>query len=384
MSARWICLALGACLSSSVAHAGLLGGFRVLPEYRSWSSTLEGDSTEVTISQIYLPAVATLRFARTVELVVAGGFAQSELEVEDGDSWSASGPSDVTAQLFARFLENRLLLQAGVELPSGLRELDSEQLTVLSSLSSPLLGFPLKNFGQGLGLTGGGALAFPLGSAALGIGAGFVQRGEFVLVEDGDDFNPGDELSVSAGLDFGARAEGGALDLGRAPLRLDAVYRTFGKDELDGVEIFQEGAQIEAQALAQTTGRALRLWALGRMVSKSDNKILQEAAGGQVAEIDQDAGLLTIVRGGVDFGLGKTTRIGVEGDWNQFTDAEVGALEGSTYGIGPVVRVGLGRDGLLRLGAKMLGGESDPIDENDPTLELDGLSASFALVWRPS
>lgn len=378
---------LSSFVVSAAARASAFGSLRLPIEYRK--VTVKADSVETDVTQLYLPVVGSLRLGRKIDLVVSGAFAQSTVSREGSDDLTLSGASDVTAQLFARLAHNRVLLQGGVGLPSGKKELDPEELAVAQILAHPLLGFRLKTYGQGLDLSGGAAAALPLGPrAALGLGAGFVSHGKFTLVDGGDDYQPGLESSVSIGLDLGGRASGkGNASGAGAPLRVDVSYRTFGKDQLAGSDLFQEGAQIEAQAALALGRRGPRFTALGRIVSKSDNTTFS-GSGNSIEELKEKPG--TSLRGdlGFDFPMGSAARLGVEGRVHQFSGADQAGLDGTAFGVGPVLSILFGDRGGLRLAGNFLGGSIDGHTDqanaalDTPQADLSGFSANIGLTLR--
>ena len=351
-------------------------------EYRSVTVESETDTTDVT--QAYVPVVASLRFGRQLDFVLAGAFAQSTVSPDSRDDLSLSGMSDVTAQLFCRLAGNRVLLQGGLGLPTGKKELDDEELAVAQSLAHPLFGFRMKTYGQGLDLSAGAAAALPLGErASLGVGAGFVSHGAFTLVEGGDDYKPGLESSVSVGLDLGGRARGkGNASGSGAPLRVDASYRAFGKDQLDGEDLFQEGAQIEGQAALAFGSRGPRFNALGRVVSKSDNTSFVDNAG-DIEELKEKPGTSLRGEASFDFPLSPSVRLGLMGEAQSFTDSDETALNGSIVGGGPVLSILFGKSGGLRLAGEYLTGSIDEDKEIDRAkVDLSGFSASLGLTLR--
>lgn len=290
----------------------------------------------------------------------------------------------MTAQLFARLGGDRVLLQAGLGLPSGTKELDNEQLSVAQALSHPLLGYRLKTYGQGLDLSAGAATAFPLGgSGAFGLGIGLVSHGAYTLVEDGDDYKPGLETSFTAGFDLGGIASGkGAASGGGSPLRVDLSYRTYGKDELDGTEIFQEGAQIEGQVTVAAGRQGPHFEASLRAVAKSDNTVFQ-GSGETVEELKDKPGTSLRADTHLDFPVGGQARLGVAAELHRFSGADVPALNGTTFGVGPSLALFLSPRASISLGGQLLGGSIDEDEESGlDQVDLSGFAALFGFTWR--
>lgn len=388
----------GLALESTASEADGIGpGSARLPiTYRSWKLE-SSDSTatgQTTITQLHVPVVSSVRLGRSADLVLSTAYGNSGLEVDPGGGTagttdlSMSGNGDVKAQLFVRLFEDRFLVQGGVGVPAGTKGLDAEQLAVVQALGNPILGFRMKHYGEGLDISGGGALAVPLGSAATAaVGAGFVVRGPYEFVENEPDFQPGQETSVSAGVDFVAGNS-------RPAVRLDASYRIFGADQLDGTDVFQEGNQIELQATTAFRPGKLRLDLAGRLVLKDDNEILNPP-GDDVDKIAMDAGTAYFgqLETGLDFGGGF---FGVGASLVRFDggdpSGDAGAAttapySGTAYGVGPILEFALGSGGRLRLGGQYLLGSIDEQRDTDdeviaPSIDLSGFDATVSLNWN--
>ncbi len=366
------------------AAAGMLGGARFPAGFRSWKVTNDSTNAEAKISQLYVPAVASLRLGSSADLVVSTAGASSKLDIAGGSpasdqSSSLSGASDVTAQLFWRLAGDRLLLQGGANLPSGKRELTAEEFAVTRALGHPLLGFGLKQYGQGFDVSGGASIALPLGaSSTFGVGGGFIQHGSYTLLENGDDYKPAPEFSVSAGADFGGAADAGSG--GGGTLRLDGTVRVYGKDELDGAEIFQEGQQIELQAQAQSAPSRLAAFALARLVLKGENTAFT-GDGATLAEIKSKAGNDLLIQAGADVPIAGSLRGGVDGEWNRFSGSDTPGYDGSAFGVGPTLGIPVGDGGWLRLRALLLFGSIEA-SAGQQKSDLSGFAATFAFRWR--
>ncbi|MCA9757594.1 MAG: hypothetical protein KDA27_17445 [Candidatus Eisenbacteria bacterium] len=377
------------CLAPRVDASGI-EVVRIPASYRTWEIG-DSDST-MTVSQLHVPIVTSIGLGESADLVLSTAYGSSTVEPPSTDGTasasdlSMNGNGDVKGQLFVRLLDNRLLLQAGLGVPAGKVGLDTEQLTVVQALGNPLLGFRMKHYGEGLDLSGGAAFAVPLGSSVTAaVGAGFVTRGAYEFVAGEDDFKPGQETSVSGGVDI--------LSSGARPaLRLDASYRMFGADQLGDNDIFQEGNQLELQATTSFRPATARIDLTGRYVLKDDNEIL-DPPGTDVEKIVMDAGTAFFVQGEAGFLLGSAF-LGVSGNLTSFDGGEDGdgttseaAYTGSTFGVGPVLEFGLGDSGRLRLGGQYLTGSIDERTLADetvvPSIDLSGFDVVVSLSWSP-
>lgn len=386
-------LLLAAAPATTQAAAVGVGAARLPVTFRTWEVEESGTGAKTTLSQLHVPVVGSIRLGPSADLVLSTAYASSELEPESGDGTAVSGTSlagngDVKAQLFLRFLDDRFLLQGGVGIPAGTRGLDpEEELPILQALSEPLLGFRMKHYGEGLDLSAGTAVAFPLGPAVTAaFGGGFVARGAYEFVADQPDFQPGTEASVSAGLDFSG-------DGAQPAVRLDASYRMFAADRFDDEDVFQEGNQIELQAVSGFRPGRARFDLSARIVLKEDNSVL-DPPGADVEEIAMDAGTaffaqaetgLEFARGFLGVGASLTHFDGVE---ESEETAGSAPYVGTAYGIGPVLELGFGGGGSLRIAGQVLVGSVDLPDPGDGTaaaeIDLSGFDVALSLGWAPT
>ncbi len=358
------------------AAAASSGTVRVPGSYRTW--TVKQDGTETSISQFHLPLVVTAGLGRGTDLVVSGSGAFASTDPSGASSNSLNGLTDVTAQLFMRLAGDRFLIHAGAGLPTGKTELDDREIVVARNLALPVLGFRAKDYGEGLNLSAGGAVAFPLsGTARFAMGAGFVHRGSYTLFAGGGDYRPAPEVSATAGLDLQGRGKGSTAPL----LRLDAVYRIYGNDELDGETVFEEGNQLELQAAGSSGGSGLRLTGLARTVLKADNTV----TGGQgqtVEALKASSGNAVLGRLEVDLPVGTALRAGITSEWNHVSGSDTPVWNGDSYGLGPVLRAALGAHARLEFNVMRLGGTLD--GGANPDLDLSGTSIGVTFSWRAS
>lgn len=366
--------------------------FRAPVSYRSWK--LEADSSSTTVSQLHLPFTASIGMGKNFDLVISGGMGLSSLEPDSGRLLSLDGPTDVIAQAFLRGAGNRLLLQAGVNLPTGKRDLQADQLTVSRALAHPLLAFRLKQYGQGTDVNAGLAFALPLASGVtFGVGAGRIFRGAYPLGDDMADFEPSAETAISTGLDVGR-------DDGTGPsARLDAVHRLYGTDRQGGISVFEPGNQTELQ-LAVRSGRSdnvgsqgVRVDVTGRLVWKANDQFLSATTPGEPQATRP--GTFSRFTAAASFPLGSHLRAGLNTEWSGFTggdmagskgsvsgtDGPIYGINGSVYGGGPELRIGLGRSGAFTMGGSYLLGTLDAKEAADRT-DLSGFSAFCSLAWR--
>lgn len=395
----WICAGLAilgtvlvlAALPTAAAQAQQFTGGRLPASYRTWTietpADSSGNTSEHSIAQLQVPVVASLALADGLDLVLSSSAGTSSLELSGGDAPRLSGNSDVTAQLFYRFASDRLMLQLGGNLPAGGATVSPEELAVARALGHPLLGFHLKQYGQGFDTSFGLAGAFGLGrQASMAVGVGYIARGSYEFVEGDPDFQPGNEISVSLGLD--ALGAGGPADEeSPTTLRIDATYRIFGTDQSDGVEIYEEGNQLEVHALGSAQGTTWGGFALARAVVKSDDAVLR--SGGELGKVTQAPGTGVLARLGLDARVRPRLSIGAEFESHLFRGSDAAETNGSTLGGGPALSWHATRDLAMHARALYLTGtiEREGGEAGNPAttgnLDLRGWDVGLTLTWQP-
>lgn len=143
--------------------------------------------------------------------------------------------------------ENAFMFTFGANLPSGKNLLSGEELTVANVLSIHALNFQTPLLGQGLDASAGFIMARPLAGFVLGLGAGYLMRGQFKPFADFDlKYNPGDEVSFSLGLDRSLNRQD--------KLMLDLGYTIYTEDTSNDTKVYQAGNKFTAQAMAYFPG----------------------------------------------------------------------------------------------------------------------------------
>lgn len=370
-------LVMVASLPPSVARAAGVS-FRAPASFRSWK--LEASNTHATVTQLHFPFTTSVGVGKRADLVISGAMGFSSLKPDSGRALALNGPADVTAQAFFRGAGNRFLLQAGVNLPTGKRDLDADQLTVSRALANPLLAFRLKQYGQGTDVNVGLAAALPLApGVTFGVGTGRIFRGAYPLGDGMKDFEPASETAISTGLDLGDKNGTGPT------ARIDAVYRLYGTDRQAGLDSskpgirFEPGNQAELQLSARSGDRGLRGEVVGRLVFKANDRFRTLVTEGEPQATRP--GTYSHFTAVADAPLGSRLRAGLNAQWSGFSGADLPGINGSAYGGGPQLRMELGRNGTLALGGSYLLGTLDD-GGAAPKTDLTGFTAFCALTWR--
>jgi len=252
-----------------------------------------------------------------------------------------NGPTDVKLRMSGPLVGDRLLLVAGINIPTGTTRLDAGQLNVLQAISAPGLGMPVPAYGMGTGGTLGLIDVFETAGWTLALGGSVEKRTEYtpiaLAVSGGGDtrLTPG----IATHLTLGADRVVGSSRL--SVLLLTDMYGT------DRVAFAGGGAESEPThyRLGPQIGAFTRLdfsgdkWSEGALsVSIRHRSAFTDASGVSVSGSSGNYidGSLGGVLGGSDHtGL----VVGVDGLWQSglpFTSALVGAAAtagGATLGV---------------------------------------------------
>ena len=206
----------------------------VRPVYSYWS--VEGDSTKTDISQLMIPMTGFIPVQENMELRFFAANASNSADY-DGTEYKLSGLTDLRLQMNTSLSDDRVLLSAGLNLPTGKKKLShDEEQPVMSILTQNYLSFPLRRLGEGFGLNVLAGVATSTGKNRLGASVMYQLNGAYEAYEGDGDYTPGNMFSVSAGIDNSSDALG---------LKAEVIFTTFGTDQLEGRKVFKQSDQIE-------------------------------------------------------------------------------------------------------------------------------------------
>lgn len=160
-----------------------------VPVFSYWSfgtPLVQSTGTLKSVSQFAVPLRVRAAFGGQYNLDVTGGIASSSASVSEGSttrSLSLTGPTDVKVRVTDAVHSDRVLLTAGLNLPTGKTGLSADETTVLQAIGAPSLAMPVSALGLGAGGTLGGAIAQDAGDWALAIGGSLEQRTEYTAIE---------------------------------------------------------------------------------------------------------------------------------------------------------------------------------------------------------
>jgi len=224
--------------------------------YQTWST--ENDQT---ISEMVIPINIIVPVSKKVTFTASTNSAFADLNTA---STKLNGLTDtrITGSLVT--LDDKLLITAGVFLPTGKTKLESDQAAVASALALYPLNFRVPSFGQGLMANVSAVMAIETKSFIFGGGLGFVYKNGFKPYTNYDAvYKPGMEFSVNVGGETnGSR---------KFKLTFDVTYTLYGKDTYDDTEVFKSGNKLIADLRALFKFRGLDLLVFARERTKGRN-----------------------------------------------------------------------------------------------------------------
>ena len=296
------------------------------------------------ISEFSIPLVFIWPVSKKLSLDVVSGSGFASLEEDTG---SLSGLTDTKVRASYIVGEEAALVTLGVSTPTGKTGLTKEEQAVSGALAQSALNFRTANFGQGLDVNVGVAMARRAGEMVLGLGVGYLLKGEFTPGTGGEDYKPGSELNFTAGLDRKV------MD-GDGKVTLDAIYTAYSDDEQGGEKAFCSGNKILLQGLVtlKASGLNWRFYAVDRIRGNSTrftSGLEDEFSNGNQLE----AGLVVTKN--------VSAKLGVKGllDFKVYADNEFERGEASVISVGPGIRYKLGPGRFIDLSLKYGTGELD-------------------------
>jgi hypothetical protein len=206
---------------------------RILPVYETWSikgSTKFSEFTNI-ISLGYYPSHNT-SLSFTTKYASVGG-----------DLNNLNGLSDSQISMRQSFSKYNLVLNAGINLPSGKTKLSPNQFETVRFISQDLFGMRTPNFGQGTNMILGVSWIHPLSdNYVAGLGVSYQLKTEYQPLSDfSEKYKPANEISFTGGLDIKLSDT--------QTLTGDIMSVFFGNDKINGNEVFSSGSMTVIDAV---------------------------------------------------------------------------------------------------------------------------------------
>lgn len=230
----------------------------ILPYLENWSGT---DNTDFSVfgtilNLTYLPLKNT-----TVSL-------SSRYASVTGDVSELNGFPDAQIFISQKLTDYNIMFNAGINIPSGKTKLNEEEFVTSRIISQNIFNLKTSGFGQGLNVFFGASWTHPLSEKfVIGTGISYQIKNEYQPVSiNPQKYQPSNEISVSAGVDIKLNET--------MTLAGDLTAIIYGKDKVDGKEIFSTGNRIIFNTLfRQYYGyHTLSFMLLYRAIGKGDYK----------------------------------------------------------------------------------------------------------------
>lgn len=329
------------------------------------------------VSELTVPLGVTVQLGSLGNVALSSGYARVDLKTADPTQLSdqqISGVMDTEVRLSVNILPGKLVALVTGAIPTGVKTVELEELSILGALSSDVIGFAASNLGTGGSVGGGFAGALPLGRFAIGLGATMKQPlGYTPVLGEPDRLTPGNELRFRAGVE-GPLAR-------RTYLRAAGIVARTAKDQVGGVTRHGVGNRfIGYLSVNQGLGPA-SITLYGFDVFRGDPQIEQTAVGAAVLPRGN------LLAGGVrvDWPLGPVMSVSPRAEFRVSTaapDTGVTRLER----LGRSVRVGLdARRQLTPLLAVVLQGDgvTGHVMQGGSRITFDGFRAALHLELTP-
>ena len=155
----------------------------------------------------------------------------------NGDVPGLDGLADVQAYTNVRLPSLNMVFGLQLNFPSGKTELNRGEFESSFAISNPIFRFRVPSFGQGLNISPSIMWVYPVKeTVVVGLGASYQYLGDYTSIENTGKYNPGDEILLTAGIDFRLTPT--------TRMSGDIIYTNFGKDQYENKEIYAAGDKI--------------------------------------------------------------------------------------------------------------------------------------------
>ncbi len=235
-------LAVFGFASTAAAQSSLDAEYRLAPQWTQYRIDAPAD---VTVSELAIPLFVSMPMGSRTSFDIGTAYARAQVS-SGAEHSDIAGLTDVQLRAQYTLGSDLVVLTGGVNLPTGHESVSLDQFVAASLIGSDFLAFPVSNMGTGLAITGGAAMAYPLGAWNFGAGAS-VRRSRayepYNVPGESFRYQPGNEVRLRLGADRPV-AEG--------RVAFGATYAAFGHDDAGGFT-YNTGDRVIAQG--ELTGR---------------------------------------------------------------------------------------------------------------------------------
>jgi hypothetical protein len=270
--AIWLAaVAVVCCLPLSVSYAQIISGdpSTVSQRFTYLSWKLDGDTTDVTVSQWLVPIIVKAGLAEDWELAVfsAASGSDANWDIENSD---ISGLTDSRVQISHSLAQDQVLLSGGLSLPTGVTELSNGEKQLTRWLSADFFDFPVKYPGEGLNLFGEIGVALPAGDWVWGASGAVHYAGEYTPFEGGSDYQPGTRLVGTVGAERSWPKQG--------KVSADILVINSFADKADGKDVFTDGLQTDIRLSGRREFASGNVELAARFILRGKNKVISESS----------------------------------------------------------------------------------------------------------
>ena len=372
-------VALVFAMSAAVTAAAHAQGydFSVRGAYFAESYTFNDGLAYKSVSEYTAPIGINASIGSRFDLALSTGYVIVRLESavpEQLPDQRLSGILDTEARLSYHVVPNRVILFGTGVVPTGIKTVAAEELSILGAIASDLIGFTATTLGSGGTVGGGVAGAMPVGKFALGFSGTYTNPLSYVPVTgDSKSLVPGSEFRLRAGL------EG---PLGRRTYLRTAVIWAARKQDVVG-DSTQNGVgnRIIGYVSANHSIGPGTVTLFAFDVFRGSPTLEAGLVGAAILP----RGNLLALGGRYDWRLGSQTTVSPRGEFRISTVAPLEGetklvLAGQSFRYGVDLRRSFG--GSL-IGALQLDGLTGYIVQAGERIGMHGLRASIHAEWTP-
>ncbi len=243
------------------------GSFSFQPLYQRWLIETE-DGTQTDVNQFSTMFNVGYKYDDRLNFSLTGAYANVY-----GDLSQIQSITDMVLSGTYHVPSIGTIFMLKVNLPTGNNSLSlNDYQSTATVIGNPVLGFRVPSFGQGLNISPGFVWAYPVSERlGIGVGASWQFNGTFQPVDgtgaiDVSNFNPGNEILLTGGVDF--RVSDAATVSG------DIVLNRFERDRLGSDEVFKAGQRLIATLQFQQYFSFNELRVLARYQSQDKNQVI--------------------------------------------------------------------------------------------------------------
>ena len=214
---------------------------RTGPQYVQYRLTTPVNET---ISELTVPIFVVVPVSPAFNIDVGTAYAWARVQPNggaSGETSTISGLTDTQVRANLTLGSDFIVLTAGLNVPTGRSTASPAEQLAAFRIGSDFLSFPISSFGTGFGMTGGIAIAKPLGVWNVGAGGSVRHSSSYEPFENNSGgrprFQPGNEYRARLGAD---------RPYGTGRIAIALTMSKFGDDDIGG-SIYNTGDRYIAQ-----------------------------------------------------------------------------------------------------------------------------------------